>query len=72
MERRRAADGDDLTAERADRRWSRSTTTSSTTSTAEGPLPIATPVFDGATQVDVDEALMGWVLAHPETAPPTR
>ncbi len=32
----------------------------------EGPQPIATPVFDGATQVDVDEALMGWVLAHPE------
>jgi DNA-directed RNA polymerase subunit beta len=35
-------------------------------STAVGPVPIATPVFDGATQTDVDEALMGWMLAHPE------
>ncbi len=34
--------------------------------TGKGPVPIATPVFDGATQVDVDEALMGWVAAHPE------
>jgi len=33
-----------------------------------GPVPIATPVFDGATQVDVDEALVGWMLAHPENA----
>jgi DNA-directed RNA polymerase subunit beta len=37
-------------------------------STAKGPTPIATPVFDGASQVDVDEALIGWVLAHPEQA----
>ena len=33
-----------------------------------GPTPIATAVFDGATQVEVDEALMGWALAHPVTA----
>ena len=33
-----------------------------------GRVPIATPVFDGATQVDVDEALMGWVAAHSEGA----
>ncbi|MFH0916564.1 MAG: DNA-directed RNA polymerase subunit beta [bacterium] len=37
-------------------------------STAQGPVPIATAVFDGASQVDVDEALIGWVLAHPEQA----
>ncbi len=37
-------------------------------SSAEGPQPIATPVFDGATQTDVDEALMGWALAHADTA----
>jgi len=37
-------------------------------STAVGPVPIATAVFDGATQLDVDEALMGWALAHPVTA----
>ena len=37
-------------------------------STAIGPVPIATAVFDGATQLDVDEALMGWALAHPVTA----
>jgi len=37
-------------------------------STAKGPVPIATAVFDGASQVDVDEALVGWVLAHPEHA----
>ena len=36
------------------------------TSTAEGPVPISSPVFDGATQEEVDEALMGWVLAHEE------
>ena len=35
-------------------------------STGPGPVPISTPVFDGATQVDVDEALIGWVAAHPE------
>jgi DNA-directed RNA polymerase subunit beta len=33
---------------------------------AKGPVPAASPVFDGATQVEVDEALMGWMLAHPE------
>jgi DNA-directed RNA polymerase subunit beta len=37
-------------------------------SAARGPVPIATPVFDGATQVEVDEALMGWMAAHPEQA----
>jgi len=37
-------------------------------SAAAGPAPVATPVFDGATQLDVDEALMGWVAAHPENA----
>ncbi len=37
-------------------------------STGKGPSPIATPVFDGATQIDVDEALMGWVMSHPERA----
>ena len=37
-------------------------------STAQGPVPIATAVFDGASQVEVDEALIGWVLAHPEQA----
>jgi len=37
-------------------------------STGECPSPVATPVFDGATQIDVDEALMGWVVAHPEQA----
>jgi len=38
------------------------------TSTGEGPSPIATPVFDGASQIEVDEALMGWVLAHKNKA----
>jgi len=33
-------------------------------STARGPVPISTPVFDGASREEVDEALMGWVLAH--------
>ncbi len=33
-------------------------------STAEGPVPISTPVFDGASPQEVDEALMGWFLAH--------
>ena len=32
--------------------------------TAEGPVPIATSVFDGATQLDVDETLMGWMVAQ--------
>ena len=31
---------------------------------ADGPVPIATPVFDGATQVDVDETLLGWMVAQ--------
>jgi DNA-directed RNA polymerase subunit beta len=35
--------------------------------TTAGPLPIASPVFDGASQIDVDEALMGWALAHRES-----
>jgi DNA-directed RNA polymerase subunit beta len=38
------------------------------TSTGEGPSPVATPVFDGATQVDVDEALIGWAVAHEKDA----
>jgi DNA-directed RNA polymerase subunit beta len=29
-------------------------------------VPVSSPVFDGANQVEVDEALMGWMLAHPE------
>ncbi len=33
-------------------------------STGQGPVPISSPVFDGATQVEVDEALMGWMLAQ--------
>jgi DNA-directed RNA polymerase subunit beta len=33
-------------------------------SPAEGPVPIATPVFDGATQIEVDETLVGWMLAQ--------
>ena len=33
-------------------------------STAAGPIPIATPVFDGASQIDVDESLMGWAVAQ--------
>jgi DNA-directed RNA polymerase subunit beta len=33
-------------------------------STAVGPVPIATPVFDGATQIEVDETLMGWAVAQ--------
>jgi DNA-directed RNA polymerase subunit beta len=37
-------------------------------STGVGPAPIATPVFDGAKQVDVDEALIGWMLAHEDAA----
>jgi len=38
-------------------------------STGQGPVPIATPVFDGASQEEVDEALMGWVFAHRTDAP---
>jgi DNA-directed RNA polymerase subunit beta len=37
-------------------------------STAQGPVPIATPVFDGASQQEVDETLMGWALAHAASA----
>jgi DNA-directed RNA polymerase subunit beta len=33
-------------------------------SVAHGPVPIATPVFDGATQIEVDETLMGWMVAQ--------
>ena len=36
-------------------------------STAAGPINVASPVFDGATREQVDDALMGWVLAHPES-----
>ena len=38
-------------------------------STGEGPMPIASPAFDGATQVDVDEALLGWALAQDDRRP---
>lgn len=38
------------------------------TQTADALQPVATPVFDGATQVEVDEALMGWALAHSDRA----
>ncbi|MBC7293956.1 MAG: DNA-directed RNA polymerase subunit beta, partial [Thermoleophilia bacterium] len=52
-------------------------------STVDGPVAIASPVFDGATQVEVDEALVGWALAqekkvndwkakHPGVEPPLR
>ncbi len=34
---------------------------------AEGPAPVATPVFDGASATDVDRALLGWVAAHPDS-----
>ncbi|NLE73695.1 MAG: DNA-directed RNA polymerase subunit beta [Actinobacteria bacterium] len=34
-------------------------------SPGRGPSPVATPVFDGATQDEVDRALLGWALAHP-------
>ena len=33
-------------------------------SMADGPVPIATSVFDGATQIEVDETLMGWMVAQ--------
>src|SRR5205823_11995304 len=32
-----------------------------------GPTPIASPVFDGATEEDVDEALMAWVKLNPDS-----
>jgi DNA-directed RNA polymerase subunit beta len=31
------------------------------------PTPIATPVFDGATEADVDEALIEWTKANPDS-----
>jgi len=36
-------------------------------SRADGPRPIATPVFDGASEQEVDEALLGWAMAHPNS-----
>ena len=36
-------------------------------STATGPVPVASPVFDGATREQVDDALVGWIMAHPES-----
>ncbi|MCZ7663407.1 MAG: DNA-directed RNA polymerase subunit beta [Thermoleophilia bacterium] len=36
-------------------------------STIQAPKPVATPVFDGATQADVDQALLGWALAHSDS-----
>jgi DNA-directed RNA polymerase subunit beta len=33
-------------------------------SAAQGPVPISSPVFDGATQIEVDETLIGWMLAQ--------
>jgi DNA-directed RNA polymerase subunit beta len=34
---------------------------------ADNPHPVATPVFDGATEEDVDEALVSWVEANPDS-----
>src|SRR2546421_446104 len=34
---------------------------------ADNPHPIATPVFDGATEEDVDEALVSWVNNNPDS-----
>src|ERR671931_2074833 len=34
---------------------------------ADDPHPVATPVFDGATEEDVDEALVRWVEQNPES-----
>ncbi|MBV8258405.1 MAG: DNA-directed RNA polymerase subunit beta, partial [Actinobacteria bacterium] len=31
------------------------------------PSPVATPVFDGATPADVDQALIQWTQAHPDS-----
>ncbi len=33
----------------------------------DGPTPVASPVFDGATPVDVDEALCRWVEQNPDS-----
>ncbi|HZG36776.1 MAG TPA: DNA-directed RNA polymerase subunit beta, partial [Gaiellaceae bacterium] len=35
---------------------------------ATNPAPVATPVFDGATEADVDEALVEWVRQNPDSA----
>ena len=34
---------------------------------ADGPTPIASPVFDGATPEDVDDALVAWVEQNPDS-----
>ena len=34
---------------------------------APNPLPVATPVFDGATEQDVDEALVEWARQNPDS-----
>src|SRR5438876_307720 len=34
---------------------------------ADNPHPVATPVFDGATEEDVDEALVEWVNSNPDS-----
>jgi len=34
---------------------------------APNPTPVATPVFDGATEADVDAALVDWVSRNPES-----
>jgi DNA-directed RNA polymerase subunit beta len=34
---------------------------------APSPTPVATPVFDGATVADVDDALVGWAESNPES-----
>ncbi len=33
----------------------------------DGPSPIATPVFDGATEADVDQALVEWTKQNPDS-----
>jgi DNA-directed RNA polymerase subunit beta len=40
-------------------------------STGQGPVPIATAVFDGATRTEVDETLMGWMVASTPAWSPT-
>ena len=35
--------------------------------TPNGPTPVASPVFDGATPVDVDEALVEWTKQNPDS-----
>ena len=34
---------------------------------APNPTPVATPVFDGATEADVDDALVEWVRSNPDS-----